>query len=77
MDAGRACAAYHDAYDRNVQARCVKVDEIWAFTYCKQKKNVATAKAAPDVAGDLWTWTATDADSKLVLSYLVSGGDAE
>lgn len=76
VDAGKACAAYHDQHVRSVQARRVQVDEIWAFTHCKEK-NVATAKAAPDDAGDVWMWTAIDADSKLVLSYLVGGRDAE
>src|SRR5437870_4951580 len=55
-DVGSACAAYHDANVRNVKAKRIQVDEIWSFTYAKQK-NVATAKAAPDGAGDTWTWT--------------------
>ncbi|AWI88463.1 MULTISPECIES: DDE-type integrase/transposase/recombinase [Methylobacteriaceae] len=76
VDAGKACAAYHDEHVRGVQAKRVQVDEIWAFTHCKQK-NVATAKASPDDAGDVWTWTAIDADTKLVLAYLVGGRDAE
>ena len=75
IDAGKACAAYHDANVRNVKASRVQVDEIWSFTYAKQK-NVAAAKSAPDEAGDTWTWTAIDADSKLILSYLVGGRDA-
>ena len=76
INAGEACAAYHDANVRNVKAARVQVDEIWSFTYAKQK-NVADAKAAPDDAGDTWTWTAIDADSKLIISYLVGGRDAE
>jgi IS1 family transposase len=76
IDAGKVCAAYHDANVRNVKAKRVQVDEIWSFTYAKQK-NVSTAKAAPDNAGDTWTWTALDADSKLIVSYLVGGRDAE
>jgi IS1 family transposase len=76
IDAGKACAAYHDANVRAVPAKRVQVDEIWSFTYAKQK-NVATAKAAPEAAGDTWTWTAIDADSKLIVSYLVGGRDAE
>lgn len=76
IDAGKACAAYHDANVRNVKAARVQVDEIWSFTYAKQK-NVATAKEAPEGAGDTWTWTALDADSKLIVSYLVGGRDAE
>jgi IS1 family transposase len=75
-DAGKACMAYHDANVRNVKAARVQVDEIWSFTYAKQK-NVASAKAAPQGAGDTWTWTAIDADSKLIISYLVGQRDAE
>lgn len=76
IDAGKACAAYHDGRVRNVKAARVQVDEIWSFTYAKQK-NVPTAKDAPEGAGDTWTWTALDADSKLIVSYLVGGRDAE
>lgn len=76
VDAGKACAAYHDANVRDMKAARVQVDEIWSFTYAKQK-NVATAKDAPEGAGDTWTWTAIDADSKMILSYLVGGRDAE
>ena len=76
IDAGKACAAYHDANVRNVKAARIQVDEIWSFTYAKQK-NVATAKEAPEGAGDTWTWTALDADSKMIVSYLVGGRDAE
>ncbi|KQN26722.1 transposase [Sphingomonas sp. Leaf33] len=76
IDAGKACAAYHDANVRDVKAARVQVDEIWSFTYAKQK-NVASAKEAPEGAGDTWTWTALDADSKLIVSYLVGGRDAE
>ena len=54
----------------------VQCDEIWSFTYAKQK-NVKAAKAAPEEAGDTWTWTALDADTKLIVSWLVGGRDAE
>lgn len=76
VDAGKACAAYHDANVRNVKAKRIQVDEIWSFTYAKQK-NVATAKSAPDGAGDTWTWTAIEADTKLIVSYFVGGRDGE
>jgi IS1 family transposase len=76
IEAGKACMAYHDANVRNVKAKRIQVDEIWSFTYAKQK-NVAAAKAAPDGAGDTWTWTAIDADSKLIVSYFVGGRDGE
>jgi IS1 family transposase len=75
VDAGKACEAYHNENVRNVTSRCIQADEIWSFCYAKQK-NVATAKAAPEQEGDVWTWTALDADSKLIVSYLVGGRDA-
>jgi IS1 family transposase len=76
IDAGRACQAFHDGTVRDVRAKRVQCDEIWSFTYAKQK-NVADAKAAPEGAGDTWTWTALDADSKLIVSWLVGGRDAD
>jgi len=76
VNAGTACAAYHDEHVRNVKAARVQCDEIWSFCYAKQK-NVATAKAAPEDAGDVWTWTGLDADSRLIISYKVGGRDAE
>jgi IS1 family transposase len=74
-DAGEACAAHHHETVRGVKAKRVQCDEIWSFTYAKAK-NVAAAKAAPEDAGDTWTWTALDADSKLIVSYLIGGRDA-
>lgn len=76
VDAGTVCAAFHDAKVRGVKAKRVQVDEIWSFTYAKQK-NVPTAKAAPEGAGDTWTWTALDADSKLIVGWFVGGRDGE
>ena len=76
VDAGKACAAFHDEKVRNVKARRVQVDEIWSFTYAKQK-NVPTAKAAPIEAGDIWTWAAIEADHKLLISWLVGGRDGD
>lgn len=76
VDAGAACAKYHDEHVRNVKASVIQCDEIWSFTYAKQK-NVAGAKSAPDHAGDTWTWTAIDSDSKLIVSYMVGGRDSE
>ena len=70
IEAGEACAAYHDETVRDVTAQHVQCDEIWAFCYAKEK-NVAKAKAAPKAAGDVWTWTAIDSDSKMILSYEV------
>ena len=75
-DAGKACMAYHDEHVRNLKSKQVQVDEIWTFTHCKQR-TVPFAKRAPEFAGDTWTWTAIDADSKLILSYLVGARDIE
>ena len=76
VDAGLACARFHDEAVRGVKARRIQCDEIWSFCYAKAK-NVATAKAAPERVGDVWTWTALDSDSKLIVSYLVGGRDSE
>lgn len=70
IDAGKACAAYHDENVRGVAVTHVQADEIWAFCYAKEK-NVKAAKAAPAEAGDIWTWTALDPVSKLMISYTV------
>jgi IS1 family transposase/lambda repressor-like predicted transcriptional regulator len=75
LEAGKACEAFHDREVRNVRSKRVRCDEIWSFVHCKAK-NVATAKAAPDEAGDCWTWTALDADTKLIVSFLCGGRDA-
>ena len=72
-DAGEACAAYHHANVHTIEGnRRIECDEIWAFVYAKQRA-VSRAKSAPDGAGDAWTFTAIDAQSKLIVSYLVSG----
>lgn len=76
VDAGRICAEFHDEMVRGVKAHRVQVDETWTFTYAKAK-NVDKAKAAPEGAGDTWTWTAIEADSKLIISWLVGGRSGE
>lgn len=75
VDAGCAVADYQNRVLVNLPCKRVQVDEIWAFCYAKQK-NVPTAKAAPEGAGDIWTWVAIDADTKLVPSWYVGGRDA-
>lgn len=65
-EAGEACLAIHDEHVRNVPSRRIQADEIWSFCYSKQA-NVKKAKAAPAEAGDVWTWTAIDADTKLMV----------
>jgi hypothetical protein len=58
-----------------VASKRIQCDEARAFCYAKQK-NVGTAKAAPEATGDVWTWTALDADAKLILTWAVCGRDA-
>ena len=70
IEAGEACAVYQDHALRDLPCRRVQVDEIWSFIYAKQK-NVARAKSAPPEAGDVWTWTAICADTKLVPSWRI------
>ena len=76
VEAGEACLAIHDEYVRGVKPERVQCDEIWSFCYAKAK-NVEAAKAAPDGAGDVWTWTALDPDSKLMVSYFVGDRSTE
>ena len=76
VDAGRFCAGFHDAKVRDVKAKRVQVDEIWSFVGAKQK-NVSGMKTPMDGAGDAWTWTAIEADTKLIVSHFVGGRDGE
>ena len=69
--AGAVCEEFHNERVREVRASHVQCDELWSFCYAKAR-NVACAKAAPDGAGDVWTWTALDSDTKLMLAWLVS-----
>jgi IS1 family transposase len=70
VDAGEACAAYHDRYVRNVKAERIQCDEIWSFCYSKQVNAPNTISRQED-RGDLWTWTAIDADSKLIVTWQI------
>ena len=70
INAGKACADYQDGVLLDLPCKRIQVDEIWSFIYAKQK-NVARARSAPPEAGDVWTWTAICADTKLVPSWRV------
>jgi IS1 family transposase len=70
VEAGEAAVTIHNEMVRNVKSKRIQCDEIWSFCHAKQR-NVEKAKAAPKGAGDVWTWTAIDADTKLILSYFV------
>jgi IS1 family transposase len=74
-DAGKFCFHFHDERVRRLTCQRVQVDEIWSFNYVK-RDNLAKAKAAPVGAGDVWTWTGIDADTKLICSWMVGERDA-
>ncbi len=69
VDAGLVCAAFHDENMRGLKSKRVQCDEIWAFVGAKAKNVSDEQKAAG--WGDCWTWTALDADSKVLVSFLV------
>ena len=74
VTAGQACAAFHDTNVKGIASKRVQCDEIWSFCYAKQKQAVHLTN--PN-AGDVWTWTAIDADTKLIISYMVGGRDSD
>jgi IS1 family transposase len=76
VDAGTACSAFQSLTFRNLTCRRIQVDEAWAFCYAKQR-NVETAKTPPAGAGDVWTWAAIDADTKLVPSWAIGDRSGE
>jgi IS1 family transposase len=76
VDVGSASADYQDSTLRNLTCKRIQCDEIWAFCYAKQKS------VPPDIRGqfgygDVWTWTAIDADTKLVPAFMVGNRDAK
>jgi IS1 family transposase len=70
VDVGTACAAYQDKNLRNLTCKRIQCDEIWAFVYAKARNASPEMRAAGE-AGDVWTWTAIDADTKLIASWMV------
>ncbi|MGD0631513.1 MAG: IS1 family transposase [Terracidiphilus sp.] len=74
VELGEACSLFHDAHVRNVSAKRIQCDEIWSFCYGKDKNVTKEQKAKG--AGSVWTWTAIDADTKLIVSYVCGGRDA-
>lgn len=75
VDVGKVCCEYHDQNIRNLNCKRIQCDEIWSFCYAKQKN--ADKAEMPDFAGDVWTWTSIDADSKLIMNWLIGERDAE
>jgi IS1 family transposase len=73
-DAGNACLDYQDRALRNLPCKRIRADEIWTFVYSKQK-NVPEEKPGQFGYGDVWTWTAIDADTKLIVSWYLGTRD--
>jgi IS1 family transposase len=71
---GKACKAFHDREVRDVPSRRIQCDEVWAFCHCKQKNVKPELKGVFGI-GDVWTWTAIDADTKLMVSWAVGTRD--
>jgi transposase len=69
VELGTACEAFHDQHVRGLKTKRVQLDEIWSFCYCKAQ-NMTEKNYSPE-RGDVWTWAALDADSKLVCNWLV------
>lgn len=72
---GTVCSEYQDKHLRNLQTKRIQCDEIWSFCYAKAR-NVPKDLKGKFGFGDVWTWTALDADSKLILSWQVGARDA-
>ena len=75
VDLGRVCSEFQDQTLRNLGCKRLQLDEIWSFCYSKQKNN-PTHRKGEFGYGDVWTWVAIDADTKLVPSWLVGSRDA-
>lgn len=74
VDVGSACADHQDKALRDLKCKHIQCDEIWSFVYAKAR-NVPAGKRSHFGYGDVWTWTAIDADSKLVVSFMVGNRD--
>ena len=74
VEVGRACEKFHDQTVMFVETKRIQCDEIWSFVYSKQKN---IPEGMDETAGDIWTWTCIDADTKLIISWLVGNRDAE
>jgi IS1 family transposase len=73
-DVGRACSVYQDKAFRNLSCKRIQCDEVWSFVGAKEKNTTAETKAKG--WGDCWTWTALDADTKLIPCWYVGTRDA-
>lgn len=75
LELGTACEEWHDRHVRGVKAKRVQADEIWSFCYAKDRNVPESMRDQPGV-GSVWTWTALDPDSKLMVTWYVGDRDA-
>lgn len=73
VNVGRGCIEFHNKTVQNVKSERIQCDEIWSFVYSKEKNKPIDMEGV----GDVWTWTALDSDTKLMISWLVGGRDAD
>lgn len=77
VEAGTVAAEYQDKIFRNLKCRRIQVDELWGFIYCKEKNVTGEIASRNAAAGDVWLWTAIDAETKLVPSFMLGNRDAK
>lgn len=75
VDTGKACQEFHDETVHSLTSKRIEADEIWSFVYAKEKNVPEEMKGTG--TGDVWTWTAIDADSKMIVSWFVGDRDAQ
>lgn len=75
VELGAACSEYQDRTLRNLPCQRIQVDECWGFCYRKQKNVTPEIAERQGSAGDAWIWAAIDADTKLILSWIVGPRD--
>jgi len=75
VDVGMACSEYQSKTFHNLPCKRIQCDEIWSFVYSKERNTSPEMKAA-GIAGDVWTWTAICADTKLMPCWVVGARNA-
>jgi IS1 family transposase len=75
IEVGTVCANYQDKVFRNLKCKRLQLDEMWSWIYCKEKNRTEEIAKRNPAAGDVWLWTAVDADTKLVPAWMLGSRD--
>jgi IS1 family transposase len=75
LEVGMFCADYQDKVFRNLKCKRLQLDEMWSWIYCKEKNRTEEIAKKNPAAGDVWLWTAVDADTKLVPAWMLGNRD--